>query len=129
MAERLRRSGLRPIAAVVDVTNYVLLELGQPLHAFDLATLDGDIQVRLSVAGERLVLLNDETVELDDDTLVIADSKRPVAMAGIMGGADTAVSEHTRDVLLESAFFAPEAIASTPGHRASDSVAARDRWR
>jgi phenylalanyl-tRNA synthetase beta chain len=111
MAERLRRSGLRPIAAVVDVTNYVLLELGQPLHAFDLATLEGDIQVRLSVAGERLALLSDDTVELDDDTLVIADSRRPVAMAGIMGGSDTAVSEHTRDVLLESAFFAPEAIA------------------
>jgi len=111
MAERLRRSGLRPISPMVDVTNYVLLELGQPLHAFDLAKLDGPIQVRLSQAGERLALLNGEEVELDDDSLVIADSKGPVAMAGIMGGAGTAVSETTCDILLESAFFAPAAIA------------------
>lgn len=110
MAERLRRSGLRPIAPVVDVTNYVLLELGQPLHAFDLAKLDGAIQVRLSRAGEQLTLLSDDEVTLDDDTLVIADAKGPVAMAGIMGGATTAVSETTRDILFESAFFTPEAI-------------------
>ncbi|MCF8003596.1 MAG: phenylalanine--tRNA ligase subunit beta [Chromatiaceae bacterium] len=111
MTERLRRSGLRPISPMVDVTNYVLLELGQPLHAFDLEKLEGPIQVRLSQSGERLALLNDEAVELDDDTLVIADSNGPVAMAGVMGGAASAVSETTRDILLESAFFAPEAIA------------------
>ncbi len=111
MEERLRRSGLRPISPMVDVTNYVLLELGQPLHAFDLAKLDGAIRVRLSQPGERLALLNDEDVELDDDTLVIADDNGPVAMAGIMGGAASAVSELTCDMLLESAFFAPEAIA------------------
>ncbi|MEA3640034.1 MAG: phenylalanine--tRNA ligase subunit beta [Lamprobacter sp.] len=111
MTERLRRSGLRPISPMVDVTNYVLLELGQPLHAFDLDKLEGAIRVRMSCAGERLVLLNDEEVELDDDTLVIADDHGPVAMAGIMGGAASAVSETTRDLLLESAFFAPEAIA------------------
>ena len=111
MAERLRRSGLRPIAPVVDVTNYVLLELGQPLHAFDLAKLEGDIQVRRSRVGERLLLLNDDEVTLDDDTLVIADAVKAIAMAGIMGGAGTAVSETTGDVLLESAFFAPAAIA------------------
>ena len=111
MAERLRRSGLRPISPMVDVTNYVLLELGQPLHAFDLRKLDGAIRVRLSQAGEGLGLLNGDKVELDDDTLVIADGKGPVAMAGVMGGAETAVSESTRDILLESAFFAPHAIA------------------
>ena len=111
MRERLRRSGLRPISPVVDVTNYVLLELGQPLHGFDLARLEGAIQVRRSRSGERLALLNDETVELDDDTLVIADDNGPLAMAGIMGGAASAVSETTQDVLLESAFFAPPAIA------------------
>lgn len=111
MAERLRRSGLRPISPMVDVTNYVLLELGQPLHAFDLAKLDGAIRVRLSQPGERLALLNDEEVELDDDTLVIADGNGPIAMAGIMGGAASAVSDSTHDILLESAFFAPEAIA------------------
>ena len=111
MSERLRRSGLRPISPMVDVTNYVLLELGQPLHAFDLTTLGGAIQVRLSRSGERLALLNDDAVELDDDTLVIADDSGPLAMAGIMGGAASAVSETTQDVLLESAFFAPPAIA------------------
>ena len=111
MAERLRRSGLRPISPMVDVTNYVLLELGQPLHAFDLAKLEGAIQVRLSQSGERLALLSDEEVELDDDTLVIADDNGPVAMAGVMGGAASAVSDSTRDILLESAFFAPSAIA------------------
>lgn len=110
MVERLRRSGLRAISPVVDVTNYVLLELGQPLHAFDLATLDGPVSVRFSEAGERLSLLNDEQVVLDGDTLVIADARGPVAMAGIMGGAPTSVSDATQDILLESAFFAPEAI-------------------
>ncbi len=111
MTERLRRSGLRAISPMVDVTNYVLLELGQPLHAFDLDKLEGAIQVRLSRAGERLALLTDDEVELDDDTLVIADGRGPAAVAGIMGGAATAVSQTTRDVLLESAFFAPPAIA------------------
>jgi phenylalanyl-tRNA synthetase beta chain len=111
MAERLRRSGLRPIAAVVDVTNYVLLELGQPMHAFDRDRLDGPIRVRMAAAGEPLALLNGDEVELRGDTLVIADAARPVAMAGIMGGADSAVSDETRDVLLESAFFSPTAIS------------------
>ncbi len=111
MRERLRRSGVRPIGAVVDVTNYVLLELGQPMHAFDLARLDGGIAVRMANSGEPLALLNGDEVTLRDDTLVIADRTRAVAMAGIMGGADTAVSESTRDILLESAFFAPTAIS------------------
>lgn len=111
LTERLRRSGLRPISAIVDVTNYVLLELGQPLHAFDLARIDGPIRVRMAAAGEALTLLNGEAVALKPDSLVIADAGRPLALAGVMGGADSAVSADTRDVLLESAFFTPTAIA------------------
>ncbi|WP_089725533.1 phenylalanine--tRNA ligase subunit beta [Candidatus Thiosymbion oneisti] len=111
MQERLRRSGLRSIGPVVDVTNYVLLELGQPLHGFDLDRLDGAIRVRMAMAGERLLLLNGEELALRDDTLVIADRNRPVALAGIMGGAETGVTTRTRHVLLESAFFAPRAIS------------------
>jgi phenylalanyl-tRNA synthetase beta chain len=109
--ERLRRSGLRPISVAVDITNYVLLELGQPMHAFDLGKLDGGIVVRMAREAESLALLNGETATLRPDTLVIADQSRPVALAGIMGGAETAVGPDTRDILLESAFFAPEAIS------------------
>ncbi len=111
MRERLRRSGLRPISVVVDVTNYVLLELGQPMHAFDLARLDGGIVVRRAADGEELALLNGEICTLRADTLVIGDCKGPVALAGIMGGEDSAVGAETRDILLESAFFSPEAIS------------------
>lgn len=111
MQERLRRSGLRSIGPVVDVTNYVLLELGQPMHGFDLAKLDGDIRVRMAASGERIALLNGEDIELRPDTLVIADGKRPVALAGIMGGSETGVEVGTRDILLESAFFAPAEIS------------------
>ena len=107
MAERLRRSGLRSISALVDITNYVLLELGQPMHAFDLERLTDGIHVRLGAAGERLVLLDGDTADLDPETLVIADGAGPVAMAGIMGGAPPAVGEGTRHIFLESAFFAP----------------------
>jgi len=110
MQERLRRSGIRSLGAVVDVTNYVLLELGQPLHAFDAARIDGGIQVRLGRAGEKLALLNDQEIELSGDELVIADARRPLALAGIMGGRDSAVSGTTEDILLECAFFAPAAI-------------------
>ncbi len=111
MQERLRRSGVRSLGAVVDVTNYVLLELGQPMHAFDLAKLSGGIQVRLATAGEKLTLLNEEEVELDGETLVIADEKAALAMAGVMGGAASAVSDATQDIFLESAFFSPLSIA------------------
>jgi len=111
MRERLRRSGLRSINPVVDVTNYVLLELGQPMHGFDLSRLEGEIRIRMAASGERLALLNGEEIELRDDTLVIADRDKPVALAGIMGGAETGVATHTRDILLESAFFAPDAIS------------------
>lgn len=111
MQERLRRGGIRSISPVVDVTNYVLLELGQPMHGFDLAKLDGGIRVRLALADEPLALLNGDTAKLRTDTLVIADATRAVAMAGIMGGGETGVTAETRDILLESAFFAPLAIS------------------
>ncbi|MCK9200548.1 MAG: phenylalanine--tRNA ligase subunit beta [Gallionella sp.] len=110
MVKRLERCGLRSISALVDVTNYVLLELGQPLHAFDLNKLNGDIEVRFARAGESLKLLNEQTVELQDDMLVIADGNGPVALAGVMGGADSAVDDATTDIFLESAFFAPGVI-------------------
>jgi phenylalanyl-tRNA synthetase beta chain len=111
MQRRLERSGLRPISAIVDITNYVMLELGQPLHAFDAAKLVGAIHARFARAGEKLELLNGETRTLAPDYLVIADDEKAVALAGIMGGAETAVGDTTRDVLLESAFFTPDVIA------------------
>ncbi|HEY7885608.1 MAG TPA: phenylalanine--tRNA ligase subunit beta, partial [Cellvibrionaceae bacterium] len=111
LQEKLRRAGLRTIDAVVDITNYVLLELGQPMHAFDLATLNGGITVREALAGEKLQLLDDQEITLTEGTLVIADDKAPLAMAGIMGGKASAVTSRTRDILLESAFFNPLAIA------------------
>jgi phenylalanyl-tRNA synthetase beta chain len=110
MVQRLQRCGLRSISALVDVTNYVLLELGQPLHAFDRSKLNGDIEVRFARAGEQLKLLNEQTVALQDDMLVIADGKGLVALAGIMGGAESAVDAATTEVFLESAFFAPGVI-------------------
>ncbi len=111
MREKLRRCGLRSIDPIVDVTNFVLLELGQPMHAFDLARIDGAIHARQARSGERLALLNGDEIELRDDNLVIADDHRPLALAGIMGGADSAVSGETRDILLEAAHFSPLAIA------------------
>ena len=111
MTERLRRCGVRPLSPVVDVTNYVMLELGQPMHAFDCARLDSGIRVRNGRTGERLTLLDGTVVELDDDTLVIADESRPVALAGVMGGLDSGVDDGTTDVFLESAWFEPRTIA------------------
>ena len=111
MARRLERSGLRSIHPVVDVTNYVLLELGEPMHAFDLASLQGTLRVRHGRAGEPLALLNGDDIELSDDALVIADASGALALAGIMGGASTAVCETTRDIFLEAAHFTPAAIA------------------
>ncbi|WP_313512377.1 phenylalanine--tRNA ligase subunit beta [Pseudomonas sp.] len=111
MVERLRRSDVRSIDAVVDVTNYVMLELGQPMHAFDLAEIKGGIRVRMAEAGERLVLLDGQDVELRPDTLVIADHQRALAIAGVMGGEHSGVSETTRDLFLESAFFEPISVA------------------
>lgn len=111
MVRRLERSGVRSISTVVDVTNYVMLEQGQPLHAFDLAKLAGGITVRYAQPAEKLALLNGQTVELQSDMLVIADDARALALAGIMGGAESGVAAETRDVFLESAFFAPDEIA------------------
>ena len=110
MVQRLERSGLRSISPVVDITNYVLLEMGQPLHAFDLAKLAGDVSVRFAQPSEQIELLNGQVVELQDDMLVISDDNGAIALAGIMGGAITAVSDTTTDIFLESAFFAPAAI-------------------
>ena len=111
MQERLRRSGLRSLGPLVDVTNYVLLEMGQPLHAFDADKIEGPLVVRDSRKGEELELLNDQTITLDDNTLVIADQKQALALAGVMGGGSSAVSQTTRHIFLECAFFNPVAIA------------------
>ncbi|MGH8275996.1 MAG: phenylalanine--tRNA ligase subunit beta, partial [Steroidobacteraceae bacterium] len=107
LRERLRRVGLRSISPVVDVTNYVMLELGQPMHAYDLAKLKDGIRVRLALRGESLTLLDGKTVTVGTDVLLITDGAGAVGLAGIMGGQRTAVSADTRDVFLESAYFAP----------------------
>jgi phenylalanyl-tRNA synthetase beta chain len=111
LRERLRRIGINSISAVVDVTNYVMSELGQPLHAYDLAKLSQGLSVRQAKPKERITLLDDKEYELDPEFLVIADASGAVGLAGIMGGRATAISDSTSDVLLESAHFAPEAIA------------------
>jgi phenylalanyl-tRNA synthetase beta chain len=111
MKEKLRRAGLRSIHPVVDVTNIVMLELGQPMHGFDLATLRDGVIVRLAEPGERIVLLDGREAALEADTLVIADHHGPRAVAGIMGGEASGVTSETRDVFFEVAFFAPLAIA------------------
>ncbi|MDE1340893.1 phenylalanine--tRNA ligase subunit beta [Vibrio aestuarianus] len=110
MQEKLRRCGIRSIDPVVDITNYVLLEQGQPMHAFDLAKIDGGIVVRLAAQGEKLTLLDGTEAELNADTLVVADHNKALAIAGIFGGEGSGVSSETKDVLLECAFFAPDHI-------------------
>ncbi|MGR8919836.1 MAG: phenylalanine--tRNA ligase subunit beta [Gammaproteobacteria bacterium] len=116
MQEYLRRGGVRCIHPVVDITNFVMLELGQPMHAFDLAQLAGRIIVREAAAGETVELLDGQNVTLEAGTLVIADAERPVALAGVMGGAGSAVGEETRDVFLESAWFDPVRLAGVARH-------------
>lgn len=111
ITERLRRAGLRGIDAVVDVTNYVMLELGQPLHAFDLSQLHGGIVVRESAVGEVMTLLDGSEIKLTEGSLVIADHERPLALAGIMGGENSGVTSDTQSIFLESAFFAPQQLA------------------
>ena len=110
LAERLRRAGLRPIGAVVDVTNYVMLELGQPMHAFDNDKLDGDVVVRHARAGETLKLLDGSEAKLDAGFVLIADGRKPLAVAGVMGGFDSRVTDATRNIFFEAAHFAPAAI-------------------
>ena len=111
MKRRLERSGIRAISALVDVTNYVMLELGQPLHAFDNTRLEGAVHARLAKPEEKLLLLNEQTIAVDADVLVIADDAKPLAMAGIMGGEESGITLDTSELFLESAFFAPKAIA------------------
>ena len=111
LTERLRRSGIRSIDPVVDVTNYVMLELGQPMHGFDLDTLAGSIHVRMARPAETLTLLDGQTATLNDNTLVIADELKALAIAGVMGGEGSGVSAATRNIFLESAFFDPITVA------------------
>jgi phenylalanyl-tRNA synthetase beta chain len=111
MRERLRRVGSNSISAIVDITNYVMLELGHPLHAYDLAKLSGGISVRMAKRDERIALLDGNDYTLDDQFLVIADAKGPVGLAGIMGGRPTAINSETTDVLIEAAHFVPEIVA------------------
>ena len=124
LAERLRRSGLRSVSAVVDVTNYVMLELGQPLHAFDNAKLAGAVIVRHAKAGERLKLLDGSEHALSEKFVVIADEKNALALGGVMGGFDSRVTDATRDVFVESAHFAPAAIMGRSRELALSSDAA-----
>ena len=111
MQEKLRRCGLRPISPVVDVTNYVMMEVGQPMHGFDFDQLEGGIMVRMAKTGESVTLLDQSTIECRTDTLVIADHKKPLALAGIMGGLDSSVQSETTNIFLEAAFFAPILLA------------------
>lgn len=111
MERALARSGIRQHSILVDITNYVLMELGQPLHAFDGAKVQGAVQVRQANAGEKLILLNEQEVELQDDVMVIADDEKALAIAGIMGGLSSSVTDETTEIFLESAFFAPLHIA------------------
>jgi len=111
LKERLRRSGIRSIDAVVDVTNYVLIELGQPMHGFDLNQLSGSLEVRMADGEEKIVLLDGQEIQPRTDTLLIADDNGPLALAGIMGGQNSGVSETTKDIFFESAFFTPKLIA------------------
>tara|TARA_R110002050_G_scaffold57423_5_gene129122 strand:+ start:27619 stop:29997 length:2379 start_codon:yes stop_codon:yes gene_type:complete len=111
MQEKLRRSGVRSISPVVDITNYVMLELGQPMHAFDLNALNGGINVRMGKQGEKLTLLDGQEVNISETSLVIADDASPLALAGIMGGKSSSVGDATANIFLEAAFFNPLAIA------------------
>ena len=111
LRERLRRVGINSISPIVDVTNYVMMEVGQPMHAYDLKSLEGGITVRMAVGGEKITLLDDKEYALEPDHLVIADARGPIGLAGVMGGRDTAIAETTTDVLLEAAHFTPDAVA------------------
>ncbi len=126
MRQRLERSGIRSISAVVDVTNFVMLELGQPLHAYDADLLDGDIVVRFPRSGEKLTLLNGQAIDLDPDMLLVCDQSKPLGLAGIMGGEHSGIGERTTEVFLEGAFWSPDVIqgrsrrlgfSSDAGHR------------
>jgi phenylalanyl-tRNA synthetase beta chain len=113
MRERLRRSNIRVIHPIVDITNYVLIELGQPMHAFDCEKVSGTLRVRKAKAGETLTLLNEQTVTLNNGELLIADDRSPLALAGVMGGAESGVTAGTTTIFFESACFASHAVALT----------------
>ena len=110
MKQRLERSGIRSISAVVDITNYVMLELGQPLHAYDDRLLDGDVVVRFAREGEKLTLLNGQVLDLEPGLLLVADEKKPLGLAGIMGGEHSGIADDTTRVYLEGAFWNPAVI-------------------
>jgi phenylalanyl-tRNA synthetase beta chain len=111
LRERLRRAGLRPISPVVDITQYVMLELGQPMHAYDLGKLKGGLEARYARDGESISLLDGQQIKLESDVVVIADESGPVGMGGVMGGLDSSCTAGTTDILFEAAFFPPAAIA------------------
>lgn len=113
MQERLRRGGVRTISPIVDVMNYVMLEIGQPMHAFDLNQIANGIHVRTALDSEKLTLLDGQTVNLSAETLIIADNQKPLAIAGVMGGLDSAVTTLTKSIFLESAYFDPQSISRT----------------
>ena len=113
MQERLRRSGLSSISPIVDITNYVMLELGQPMHAFDRSKVEGEINVRFAKEGETIALLNDSEAKLNSDTLIIADKDKPIAIAGVMGGNESAINEETSEIIFEAAHFTKRAVAGT----------------
>jgi phenylalanyl-tRNA synthetase beta chain len=126
MQQRLLSAGIRPISALVDVTNYVMMELGQPMHAYDCRQIDGDIVVRFAQPGEKLLLLNEQTLDLAPDLLMVCDEKKPLGLAGIMGGEHTGIAPDTTNVFLEAAHFSPTVIqgkmrrlgfVSDAGHR------------
>jgi len=125
MRRRLLAAGIRPISLAVDVTNYVMVELGQPLHAYDAATLTGDIVVRRAASGEKLTTLDGTARELDPDDLLITDGSGPIGLAGVMGGAATEISENTHDVVLEAANFDPPVIARAARRHKLPSEASR----
>lgn len=125
MTERLRRCGIRAISPVVDVTNYVMLEYSQPLHSFDLSLLKGGITVRMAEEGEELTVLSGEKLKLKSNTLLVCDDEGPAALAGIFGGEKSGINENTTDVLLESAFFTPDAIKGRAREYGLDTEAAR----
>ncbi len=124
MVRRLERCGMRSISAIVDITNFVMLELGQPLHAFDNRAIEGDVVVRRARKGERLRLLNGQEIELTPDVLLIADTEKPLALGGIMGGEASAVSGSTAEVFLEAAWFNPSVVAGRARRFALSSDAA-----
>jgi len=124
MVRRLERCGMRSISAIVDITNFVMLELGQPLHAFDNRAIEGELIVRRAREGERLRLLNGQEIELTPDVLLIADTKKPLALGGVMGGEASAVSDSTSEVFLEAAWFSPSAVAGRARRFALSSDAA-----